>query len=295
MKWIKRLFIFLLVLAIGAGVAIGVSYWMLRRTPDWYKPVAMDSAEMEAAANRAFNKVVAIHNMADQAAAQDSAREHGTAKGTTKPAVEPITVTFTQEELTAFIVKWSSLHSDTVNRYVTGPQFILRDGLITFGGQIAEFHQFGSLSVEPSLDDKAQLRLDISSINIGTLPAPRSLVQGKLTKVETMLRGWLPAWQDKAKIEAGGANADAVKAAMTELLLNTLHDRPSQPVFFMPIADHKNVPVKLADVKVNDGSITMTVEPLTAEDRKSALQTLRQPYAAETASADLVTPPPARQ
>src|SRR5947209_10289108 len=217
MKWIKRLFIFLLVLVIGVGVTLGVSYWMIRRVPNWYKPVAMDSAEMEAAANRADKKVVAIHNMADQAAAQDSAREHGTAKGTTKPAVDPITVTFTQEELTAFIVRWSSLHSDTVNRYVTGPQFILRDGLITFGGQLSEFQQFGSLSVEPSIDDKGQLRLDISSINVGTLPAPRSLVQGKLGKVESMLRGWLPAWQDKAKIESGGAKTEAVKAAMTEL------------------------------------------------------------------------------
>jgi hypothetical protein len=93
-----------------------------------------------------------------------------------------------------------------------------------------------------------------------------------------MLREWLPEWQKEAKIETAGANADAVKAAMTELLLNTLHDKPSQAIFFMPIGDHKNVPVKLSDVKVTDGSITMTVQPLTAEDRKTALETMRAPY-----------------
>src|SRR4051794_1001649 len=115
MKWIRRVVIFLLVLALGVGVTLGISYWMIRRGPPGNKPVSMDSAEMEAAAKRAFNKVVAIHNMADQAAAQDAAREHGTATGTTRPAVDPITVTFSQDELTAFIVRWSNLHSDQVN------------------------------------------------------------------------------------------------------------------------------------------------------------------------------------
>jgi hypothetical protein len=285
MKWIKRIFVFLLVLVICLAIMLGISYRMIHRVPNWYKPVAMNSAEMEAAAGRAFNKVVAIHNMADKAAAQDSAREKGTSTSTSRPAVEPITVSFTQDELTAFIVRWSTLHSEKVDRYVTGPQFILKDGLITFGGELSDLKQFGSISVEPSIDDKSQLHLDISSINIGTFPAPRALVQGKLSKVENMLREWLPEWQKEAKIETAGANADAVKAAMTELLLNTLHDKPSQAIFFMPIGDHKNVPVKLSDVKVTDGSITMTVQPLTAEDRKAALETMRAPYDPQPATA----------
>ena len=67
MKWIKRILVLLLVLVIGLGIMLGISYHMIHRVPTWYKPLAMGSAEMEAAAGRAFNKVVAIHNMADQA------------------------------------------------------------------------------------------------------------------------------------------------------------------------------------------------------------------------------------
>jgi uncharacterized protein YpmS len=275
-KWKKRLLAVFSGLLVAIVVGAGVLYWMSQRLPTWYKPIATDSAEMEAAAQRAFDKVVAIHNMADQAAAQDNATEHGTA--TTHPAIQPITVTFTQEELTAFVVHWSNLHGEKIDRYITGPQFFLNDGLISFGGQLPEANnQFGSLSVEPSIDEKGMLHLDVQSMNVGTLPAPRSLVQGRLSKVETMLTSWLPAWQQQAKIEPGGANTDAVKAAMTELLLNTLHDKPSQSVFFMPIGDRKTVPVKLSDIKVTDGSITLTVRPLVSKERKAALETLRAP------------------
>ena len=53
-KWIKRLFVLLLVLGLGAGAFLATSYWLIKRTPSWYRPLAMNSKEMEAAANRAF-------------------------------------------------------------------------------------------------------------------------------------------------------------------------------------------------------------------------------------------------
>jgi hypothetical protein len=285
-KWIKRLFIFLMVLMVGAAALLATSYYLARRKPGWYKPLVMNSREMEAAANRAVNKIIALHNFADQAAANDASRqwrqEHGAA---TLPAVQPITVSFTQEELTAFILRWSLLNSDRVERYVTGPQFVLEDGLIKFACHITDLDQIGVLSLEPSIDPRGRLNLDIVSISAGSLPVPESLIQKHLNKVETTLRHWLPSWQQSARIGADGANSDAVKAAMSKLLLSTLHHRPSSPVLFMPIDSHTTVPVKLTDVSVGKGSISLTVEPLTGDDRKLALQHIREPYDTATAQA----------
>ena len=288
MKWIKRLFVLVLVLALGGATFLGTSYYLSKRKPSWYKPVAMNSREMQEAANRAVNKGIVIHNMADEAASRETAAEYARVHGSTlpasKPAVDPITVSFTQEELTAFIIRWSTLHSEKVEKYVTDPQFVMQDGQIVFGANITELGQFGSLHLDPSIDEKGMLHLELVSIHAGSLPVPEAMVQKHLAKVQAMLREWLPAWQQSATLSASGANNDAVKAAMTELLLNTLRHEPSPALLFMPIDQHNTVPVKLTRVTVGAGTLTLTVEPLTARDRQNALQTIREPYGTPTAS-----------
>ena len=284
MKWIKRFFLFLLVLILG-GLAFGAtSYWLSRRNPTWYKPLALNSREMDAAAHRAFNKVVALHNMADKSAASDSSKqwrqEHGAA---TLPAVPPVTITFTQDELTAFIAHWTKLNSDRIDRYITGPQFGLEEGQIKFACRITELDQIGVLRIEPSIDQKGMLHLEIVSVSAGSLPVPEVLVEKRLTKVEVQLQQWIPGWQRGATINSDGANSDAVKAAMSKLFLHALHHQPSSAVLFMPIDSHKTVPMKLTKVAVGPGSITLTVEPLNDEDRKVALETLREPLDVATA------------
>jgi uncharacterized protein YpmS len=288
MKWIKRFFVFLIVLVIGASAFVATTWWLARRKPTWYKPLAMDSREMRAAANRAINKVIALHNMADEAAANESSRQwrqdHGAA---TKPALKPLTVSFTQEELTAFVVQWSTLHadqSDKIERYVNGPQFVLADGQIKFACHITELDQIGVLKVEPSIDDKGRLDLDIVSISAGSLPVPEVFIQKHLIKAQQAVLHWLPSWQQGARLGPEGANTDAVKAAMAKLLLNTLNHQPASPVLFMPIDQHKTVPVKLTDVSVGKGTISLTVEPLSAAERETALNGIRAPYDTATAT-----------
>lgn len=275
MKWFRRLLLLLAAVGLAAVVLAAASIYLIHRTPTWYKPLGINSDEMQAAADRAFDKIVAIHNMADQAAAQDSARQHGAAS---RPDVDPITVEFTQDELTAFIVRWSSLHSDRVDKYLTGAQFILHDGLIVFACKLTELDQIGALRLAPSLDQEGMLHLDIDSISIGSLPVAESLVQGRLQRVEEMLKQWLPQWQAEARIEADGANREAVKAAMTQLLLNTFADKPSPPLFFMPIGEHKTVPVKVSGLTVKEGTIVLTVQPLHGQERQEALTEIRKPY-----------------
>jgi uncharacterized protein YpmS len=289
MKWIKRFVIFLLVLVVGGAAFFATTYWLSKRKPSWYKPLALNSREMEAAANRALNKMIAVHNAANESAANDASRqwrqEHGAA---TKPAVPPLTVTFTQDELTAFIDHWSKLNSEKTDKYITGPQFVLEDGQIKFACHITEFDQIGVVRVEPTIDEKGLLHLEIVSLSAGSLPVPEAMVQKRLVNAEAMLRQWLPSWQQSARINPDGANIDAEKAAMTKLLLNTLHHQPAAALLFMPTLEgqKKPVPMKLTNVAVGQGVLTLTVEPLSEEDRKAALEAIRAPIKMATAQSD---------
>jgi uncharacterized protein YpmS len=278
MKWFKRLMILLVVLIIGGVAFVGTSYWLAKRRPTWYRPLALSSNEMDAAAKRALNKVIVLHNIADQAAAVDSSKEWRQSNGaTTLPAVNPLTITFTQDELTAFIAQWSRLNSERVERYVTGPQFALEEGQIKFAAHITDLDQVGVLRIEPSVDEKGLLHLEIVSVSAGSLPIPEGMVQKRLAKAEALLLQWLPDWQQKAKVAADGANSQAVKAAMTKLFLGMLHHQPSPAILFMPIDNHRTVPMRLTHVEIGQGTITLTVNPLNEAGRKAALESLRQP------------------
>src|SRR2546421_476109 len=85
-KWPRRILGLLLVLVLGTAAFLITSYWLIHRTPAWYRPLAMGSKEMEAAANRAFNKAVAIHNMAAAAASQASSAQYARDRGQRSPA-----------------------------------------------------------------------------------------------------------------------------------------------------------------------------------------------------------------
>ena len=52
------------------------------------------------------------------------------------------------------------------------------------------------------------------------------------------------------------------------------------------IDQHKTVPVKLTDVSIGKGTISLTVEPLKAADREAALKAIREPYDSATAKND---------
>jgi hypothetical protein len=288
MKWMKRLLVALIVLCLFAGAFVGTSYWLAKRKPTWYRPLAFGSREMEAAANRAVNKVIQLHNLADQAASRETSKQWRQSHGAASlPALPPLTVTFTQEELTAFLARWMDMNAGVnakVDRYITGPQFLIADGQIKFACRINELDQLGVLRVVPSVDDKGMLRLEIVAVSAGSLPLPESFVQKQLAPAEKALRQWLPAWQTAAKIGPEGANLDAVKAALTESLLRALHHEVTPAMLFMPIDGHKAVPMKLTNIALGEGTITLTVDPLTEEDRKTALKNLREPYPAVTSA-----------
>ena len=276
-----------LVLLFFGAAFLGTSYWLAKRNPAWYRPQALSPRDMEAAANRAVAKMAALHNIANHSAAADSSKQWRQSNGaSTIPVDPPLTITFTQDELTAFVAQWSQLNSNRVDKYITGPQFVLEDGQILFAGRITEMDQVGVLRLQPSIDENGLLHLEIMGFSAGSLPLPESMVLKRLASSEAMLRKWLPDWQRSAKIAADGANNEAEKAAMTKLFLNTLHHQPSPAVVYLRIEAHKTVPMKLTHVAVGAGTLTLTVMPLDDETRKVTLRNLREPLDTATAASN---------
>ena len=74
---------------------------------------------------------------------------------------------------------------------------------------------------------------------------------------------------------AGVANGDAIQAVMGKLLTDVLNNQPSDPLTFVPLADGRNLTVKILDVKVDAHKMTMTVQPMSQAQRTAALKRIQ--------------------
>jgi hypothetical protein len=135
-----------------------------------------------------------------------------------------------------------------------------------------------SIELIPRLE-AGQLRLSISRVLAGKLPLPSAFMSRYRQQVENALAAHLPDWRRGAQLgDQGGANLDAVAAAMADLLIDALQDRPAPPVLFLPYSMQsrpKSLPVKVTDMRIEDRTLTMTVQPLDSADRTKLLEQIR--------------------
>jgi hypothetical protein len=90
------------------------------------------------------------------------------------------------------------------------------------------------------------------------------------------LESRLPAWQGQARLSSGGsANADAVKAASARLVLQMLDHRSGEPVLFIPDGDGRAMPVRIVDLGVQNGALSLTVQSMDAVQRQALIERLR--------------------
>jgi hypothetical protein len=79
----------------------------------------------------------------------------------------------------------------------------------------------------------------------------------------------------------GTANRYAVETSLTELLLSCLDERPADPTIFLPAeAQSMNlaVPVRLTQVQLSQGTLSMTVRPLGPTELAQVLPNLLKDY-----------------
>jgi hypothetical protein len=275
-KWQKRLGVAAVALA---GVVIGIALvcWMLLRgTPQWYRPHALTGPQQEAAAQSAQNKLILLHNAAVQARADERIARRN---ATTLPVGSAITVSFTDDEVNALLEKWSvwPIVKAGYERFMSDPCVVIQDGRLIVAGHINELDSVASLHFTPHIDENGRLRVELTRVLAGKLPLPEALLWKYQAQAADAVNRRMPWWRQAATIDATGtANGSAISALMANLLTDVLRDRPSEPALFLPLFDRShNVAVKVLDVKVEDHTLTLTVQPMTPDERAELLKHVR--------------------
>jgi hypothetical protein len=289
MRVAKRLSRILLLVLLLGGVSLAVMYYLSARHPTGYFPGLLSAAEREAAAKRLeLEKLPQLLNLANQAQANAASAHRAESRGEAVPPaatrpIAPVTVTFSQDEINASLWKQVERYKSSYERYVKDPYVSLEDGTITLMGSVPEYGRVASASFEPRVDENGMLRCDLSSLKLGSLPLPESVLSKHRQKVENALRSRLPAWQNNADIGPTGViNADGRAAALGQLVLRILNHQSSPAVVFLPkdvqkMSEKGSVPVKLTNVGVEKGALTITIEPMTAPERAALLAKIREP------------------
>lgn len=289
MKWLKRIFYTCLVLVLaGAALLVGANE-LRKRKPDWYPSSLPNSAAIAAAADSVERKFTGIQSWVASSHAKSVRGEKGTAGPIGDADAEPEAskvISLTEDELNAFFAKWDQTlkWSGKYESQVTDPMLVLQDDRLILAATVKDADTLVSLHLEPKLDERGMLHLRLARVMGGRLPLPqlfwdryRSTVTGMMTHKLDLLRG-------QAQIAADGtANAAAVGAAMNRLLLHSVNDEPAEPVLFLPHGANpkEGFPVKLTRVAIKDKTITMTVVPMNAAERKELIGRLRSAYPVE--------------
>jgi len=291
MRFVKRLFRILFLVLILGGIGLVVLHRLSKSRPARYMPNALTDQQRDAAAWRLeHQKLPTLMNLVERSQKMDSAAQRAKAKGLPVPPdatqpVAPITLSFTQDEINSFLWKWSQQYKSTYEHYITNPYVSVEDGSIVLMGTVPEFDRVVSAFFEPRLDDKGMLHSDLASVKMGSLPLPEALFSSKRDKVEKALKTRLPNWQNHARIDPTGlANSDAQSAWLGKLVLQLLDHQPSPAVVFVHTENSTTVPVRLTNVTVEKGALTITVQPMSAQERADLLDQIRTPQQSSTAS-----------
>jgi hypothetical protein len=275
-KWRKRLLLLALFLGVFAGTLCFTAWWMAHGRPEWYQSKKLDPRESEAAAARAEQQLQQTLSWAQDRQAE-SVRQARSAPAT-QPA-QALEITLTEDELNSFFQKWDSTFgwSGRYSRYLSDPQVVLLDGRLILAATVADAGTVLSVEFQPRLAE-GEFYLPVTRVLAGRLPLPRPLWDRYRARLETRLKSNLSQWQHDAQITRQGANMDAIAAAMAELLLDALDDRPAPPVLFLPYDMRRNprsLPVSVTGVRIADKTLTLTIEPMDGGQRDRALSAIR--------------------
>jgi hypothetical protein len=285
-KWFKRLMAVVSLLAILVALGVVALYYLANRAPEWIPQQILDPVARAAAAERAEGRLRSAFNLVQDAqSAETRARNANTSAPTTRPSLE---LSFTEEEINALFDKWDRYYQwrDRYGEHVSDPGIAFRDGKILLVGRAKELNKTISVRFRPRLDDRGRLIVSLDGIYSGSLWLPGVFEKYRVPLAQRV-KAALPEFQRKARIDLdGSANGEAMAAAMSKLFLRILDDEPGDPVLFQPVGEHRSVPVKITSLSIKDKSLSMTVVPLTPDERKDLLARVREPYGTATASSD---------
>ncbi len=263
----------------------GGGFWLFHITPSWYRPLAHTAAQWAQAATRAEAKLLELRNWAAESHARLSATRSAQKNGAPTTAAVPVTISFEEEELNGFFDKWSRYAhwQQHYGKLIENPTLVLRNGSLILAAWVPDMNTVVSAHFRPQVDDQGRLCANLVRVMGGRLPMPKAVFSAQSKRLAALVQYKLPKMQQQAHIDASGAaNASAIGAAMAKLLLSTLDREPAEATFFLPLLDQpRGMPVRLTAVRIENKTLTMTVETLNEPQRKTLLDRIRQPYGKE--------------
>jgi len=287
MKWFKRLLLLSVFITVFVGAA-GVAAWRLsRRPPQWYARRQVKPEEAAAAARRAQRQVLRTLSWAQDQQAYSASSRVG------PPSTQPdktLQISFTEDELNGFFQNWDATFRwmDRYQEYISDPQIVVENGRLILAADVKQMGTVLSVEFDPRLE-AGKLYMPVERVLAGRLPLPRSFWGGYREAWESKINKTLPIWQQGAVMRPDGtANPDAVEAAMAELLMDVLNDRPGRPILFLPYDvsnSRHSLPVKLIAVEIVNKALVLTLQPLSSEERQTLLDSIKAPQVARTPAA----------
>jgi hypothetical protein len=272
-----------LVLALMAAFS-GVIVALFKGEPQWYHAPALAPQQKETLARDAENKLIEAQNWAallraDAVRAQ-RATETIAATVPAPRAENSHVIELTQDELNSLFEKWSAMYGwqSKYGEFLENPRLILHDGKLIFAGRIKEIGTVASFQFLPQVDEQGKLHLDLVRVMGGRLPLPDAVWSTWRNKLIQSLRGHIPGWKATAKIDpiTGAANLSAVSVALSKVLISALERKPADAVLFLPIVDRgEAIAVRVSQVQVEEGKLTLLVLPLSIPERSALLKRLR--------------------
>jgi phosphoketolase len=113
--------------------------------------------------------------------------------------------------------------------------------------------------------------LDLVKATGGRLSLPKMFLDSQLGKLRGAIEAKMPEWRQDASMEQTGAvNRSTAAAAMGNLLLCAMANKPAPAVLFMPDDEgaKKLLPVRVEDVKVENESLTLKLAPMDQKSRE---------------------------
>jgi len=269
-KWIRKILVVVASL-FGLVVLIGVvGFFLMRSTPSWYEHTAMTDEQREAAAQRAVNKLALVQNAAMQA------RVDELHSASTHPS--EITISLTDDEINAFFEKWSVWQNikESYERYFTEPAIALQDGRLILTARMKQLGAVASLQFDPQVDEQGHLNVKLTAVSVGVIPVPQKFMADYQHQAADAISPRLPAWRHRAAINSHGvANGSAISAVMGTLLVDMLNQQPADAVLFLPLIEGGSMAVKVRSVQIEDHTLTLVVEPMTAEQRTELVKRIK--------------------
>ncbi len=289
MKFFKRLLVFVAVLLVGAILAAAGAYYLASREPDFYRPHAWAGSQLQDAGNRASQKLAGTMDWI--AAAQASEVRSRQTPATSTSAATTFTVSFTQAEINAFFQQWEQARNwrQKYDKYLQDPMLALHQGQVIFAARMRGLDQVASMRLMTVRGDHGAVAWEMSGLKLGKLPMPDAVWSKPREQLLQSLRTALPALQRSARIDPdGGANAQAVQAAMTQAAIGLLEGQATDAVLFLPTSlEHgRPVPVKLASAEVAGDELKLEVQPLNPAERGNLLERIRRVPHASAATDD---------